>query len=329
LRLINQISEILFFKNTKYWVVAAKILMLVLLFYAIYAQLLTATKGNVLGISFAFEISQLFFLLLAFILIVFNFFCETQKWLTLTNFFYKLPFGKAYKAVLAGTTMAFFTPNRVGEYGGRVLFVPKKHIVETVAVTMVGGLAQQVVTLLTGLVSLFFLKDVLLEKNVFNETQIGLITLINLILLLATILIYFNVSFAVKTLFKFKWLKKYVHKLKVLHQYKKATLLKVILWAGLKYVVFSVQFFCLIYAFGVPIQINFIWLSMFSFLLQTIIPSVSLFELGVRGNIVLFTFGAFTHLKVEILTASVTLWIFNLLIPAIIGAFFIMKIKVS
>jgi len=305
--------------------------MLVLLFYAIYAQLYTNTKGNILANAFKnkFEISQLLSFLFAFVLIGLNFLCETEKWLTLTNFFYKLSFGKAYKAVLAGTTMAFFTPNRIGEYGGRVLFVPKKFMVETVAVTMVGGLAQQIITLLFGLISIFFLKDVLLENNLFSETHISLIALISLTLLLITSFIYFKIGFVAKVIFKVKLLKKYVSKLSALKHYKKATLLKVILWAGLKYVVFSIQFFCLIYAFGVPFQISFVWLSMFSFLLQTIIPSISLFELGVRGNIVLFTFGAFTHLKIEILTASVALWIFNLLIPAIIGAFFIMKVKVN
>lgn len=303
--------------------------MLALLFYAIYVQVLHNTKGKLSSISFGFEISQLLFLFLAFVLIAFNFFCETKKWLTLTNFFYKLPFSKAYKAILAGTTMAFFTPNRVGEYGGRVLFVPRKHIAETIGVTMVGGLAQQITTLFTGLVSIFFLKDVLLEKQLFSETQLGLVTLINLVLLIATVLVYFNVGFVVKALFKIKWLKKYEQKLKTLQQYKKTTLLKVILWASLKYIIFSVQFFCLIYAFGLPFKIELVWLSMFSFLLQTIIPSVSFLELGIRGNIILFTFGAFTHLKIEILTASIALWTFNLLIPAIIGAFFIMKIKID
>jgi len=305
--------------------------MLVLLFTAIYFQLLNNNKGNVLGNAFKseFQLKQLLFLFSAFALISINFLCETKKWLTLTNLFYKLPFLKVYKAVLAGTTMAFFTPNRVGEYGGRVLFVPKKYIVETIAVTIIGGFAQQIITLLFGFVALFFLQDALLKKELFSETQFCLIALINMLLIVAFLLIYFNVKHVTKFLPKTKRVKKYFKKLKILYLYSKVTLSKVLLWAGLKYLIFSLQFYCLILAFGVPFEIEFIWLVMLSFLLQTVIPSVSLFELGVRGNVVLFTFGAFTHLKIEILTASVALWVINLLIPAIIGAFIILRIKIN
>lgn len=318
-------------QTIKYWIIAAKALMLLLLFLAIYWQLFYNAKGNAISNAFnkQFAAKQIGYLLLAFVLVAFNFVCETQKWLLLTKLFYKLPFLRAYKAIFAGSTMAFFTPNRIGEYGGRVLFVPKKHIFETVAVTMVGGLAQQIITLLFGLVSLFILKDALLEKTLFTETQFRLISFINILLCVATLVIFFNVGFAIKIIAKINWLKKFAKKLKVLQQYQASNLINVLLWALVKYLVFSLQFYWLIMAFGVPFKFEFIWLSMLSFLLQTLIPSISLFELGVRGNVVLFTFGAFTHLKIEILTASVTLWIMNLLIPAIIGAFFILKIKVD
>jgi len=316
-------------QNKKYVVLAAKIIMLMLLFVAIYVQLFSNTKANTISNAFnhKFELHQLAYFFVSFILIAFNFFCETKKWLSLTNVFYKLSFTKAYKAVLAGTTMAFFTPNRIGEYGGRVLFVPQKYLVETVAVTMVGGLAQQIITLLFGLVSLFFLKDALLTKMIFTETQMHLITFTSLILFVVLLLLFFYIKYAIKVIPQVKWLKKHFDKLKLLQQYSKVALLKVMLWAALKYLIFSMQFYFLILAFDIPFQINFVWLSMLSFLLQTLIPSVSLFELGIRGNVVLFTFGAFTHLKIEILAASVTLWIFNLLIPAIIGAFYILKIN--
>lgn len=305
--------------------------MLVLLCWAIYWQLLSNNKVEILTKPFnsKFEAQQWGFFLLAFLLIAVNFFCETQKWLILTKQFYKLSFKKTFKAILAGTTMAFFTPNRIGEYGGRVLFVPKKHIIPTVAVTMVGGLAQQIITLLFGLLSLIFLKDALVEKTLFTETRLYLITFISLVLIFFLLLVYFNIKRIIKLIPKVKRWQKHLVKLTVLQHYSKSTLLAVMLWAALKYLVFSIQFFCLIMAFGIPFKLLFVWLSMLSFLLQTVIPSVSLLELGVRGNVILFTFGAFTHLKIEILAASVTLWMFNLLIPAIIGALFILKINLD
>ena len=62
-------------------------------------------------------------LLLAVLLMPFNWALETEKWRQLTSNFEPISFGKAYKAIFAGVLFSVFTPNRVGEYGGRILWV--------------------------------------------------------------------------------------------------------------------------------------------------------------------------------------------------------------
>ncbi|HEX3769166.1 MAG TPA: hypothetical protein VHT72_12360, partial [Puia sp.] len=58
-----------------------------------------------------------------FFLMVINWSLETAKWKIALMPIQTVSFFRALKAILAGTCIASFTPNRVGEYLGRMLFV--------------------------------------------------------------------------------------------------------------------------------------------------------------------------------------------------------------
>ena len=51
---------------------------------------------------------------------------ESVKWRVLMRPALLLSIPQALKAVLGGVAISLFTPNRIGEYGGRILFVPPK-----------------------------------------------------------------------------------------------------------------------------------------------------------------------------------------------------------
>ena len=97
-----------------------------------------------------------------------------------------------------------------------------------------------------------------------------------------------------------------------------------------RYSIFIVQFYLLIYFFG--IELNF-WScaisSMLTFYIVTIIPTFSLSEIGIRGSIAVVFFGIFTNQYAEIISASTLLWITNVGIPALIGNVFVAGYKVS
>src|SRR5690606_10186722 len=62
-------------------------------------------------------------LLTACALMPFNWLTETLKWTTLLKPV-TLPWRRALAGILSGVTLSLFTPNRIGEYGGRILYVP-------------------------------------------------------------------------------------------------------------------------------------------------------------------------------------------------------------
>jgi len=126
-----------------------------LLFWAIYKQLFYKQSVENLIDQFkgSITVKSTPFFVVAFLLVIANYLCEVQKWRTLMKVFFKVKYSTAIKAILVGITVAIFTPNRIGEYAGRVLYIPKKYAVETVAVTIVGSISQMIVILFFGLAS--------------------------------------------------------------------------------------------------------------------------------------------------------------------------------
>ncbi len=89
-----------------------------------------------------------------FLLMVMNWTLETAKWQIALRPIQSIRFARAFKAILAGTCIASFTPNRVGEYLGRMLFVDPGNKVVSVAPTILCSMSQMLVTLTAGSVGL-------------------------------------------------------------------------------------------------------------------------------------------------------------------------------
>jgi hypothetical protein len=54
-------------------------------------------------------------------------------------------------------------------------------------------------------------------------------------------------------------------------------------------------------------------------LIQTIIPSFALIDVGIRGNVLLFLLAEYSDKQLVMLVGVLLVWILNLVIPAIIG----------
>jgi uncharacterized membrane protein len=88
--------------------------------------------------------------------------------------------------------------------------------------------------------------------------------------------------------------------------------------------------------FNVPLSVgNLLVALMVIFALLVIIPSVALSELGVRSTVAVFVIGMMLPVGLRndpmvnlgIIGAASTLWLINVALPAIIGSFFVFKLK--
>jgi hypothetical protein len=68
-------------------------------------------------------------------------------------------------------------------------------------------------------------------------------------------------------------------------------------------------------------------MSALTFLSMSVIPTIALTEIGVRGSVAIYFFGFLSENVIGIMTAAFTLWIINLVIPALIGTLFVYQLK--
>ena len=64
------------------------------------------------------------------------------------------------------------------------------------------------------------------------------------------------------------------------------------------------------------------------FLAMAIIPSIALLEVGLRGEISIKLIGLFSVNTLGVSLTSVTVWVMNLILPAVIGSLLILNLHV-
>lgn len=113
-------------------------------------------------------------LLLVMLLMGVNWAIEARKWQILVRPFESLSFRKAFYSILAGVSISIITPNRIGEYGGRILYLKNKNRLRGVSVTGVGSLSQFTTTMLFGLLGcLYFMYA--FEPITIGDTKNGML----------------------------------------------------------------------------------------------------------------------------------------------------------
>jgi hypothetical protein len=256
---------------------------------------------------------------------------ETIKWQLLLRHLHKISFGGAFKAILSGLAFALNTPNRIGEYGGRVLFIPEGKRVRAVSLTLAGSFSQLLVTLILGAVGLFFLSDEITAKAEFSSLHVWITVLEGLVLFIAIVgcIIYFELGWLVKLIEKLPGVKIYARHIAVLKELNVTILLNVILLSLLRFLVFIIQYNLMLQL----MQVEMGWWSGFwavsvLFLLLATLPTIALLELGLRWEYSIMLFGLFSANMLGIYAAATGIWLINLVLPALAGSLFILGIRI-
>jgi hypothetical protein len=254
---------------------------------------------------------------------------EAWKWMISVRTFYQIKFFQAFKAVLSGVSFSVTMPNRVGEYFGRIMYLPEGNRLKTISVTLVGSFAQLLVTIITGIVGLIVLKSLLIEH--FPQLKIWYQFIVYGLIITAFImlLIYFNVESTVG-LFN-KWIKsrKYIYLIEALQEFHTKLLIQLLLLSFIRYMIFIIQYVLVFYLFEVNVSTPAIATVMsVVFLAMSVIPSIALVEVWLRGEISIQIMGLFSMNTLGIGFTSVTVWFINLILPAIAGSLLILSLRV-
>ena len=263
---------------------------------------------------------------LAFILMPVNMAFETRKWQKSILPVERVPFRKAYTAIFTGITAGMMFPNRTGDFLGRIFILEKGNRIKAAMLTFVGNIAQMLVTVSLGCIAWIFFA----QENSY-------VLVISLIIIVLGYLLYFNIHILrhLQRLIPKKWRQQAEKYMEIFGSYSKKDLAVILLIAVGKYVVYSFQFVLLIWAFDVPLSYFEAMIPiMITYLLMTVIPYITITEIAVRGGVCISVFEAWLGIKgistsftMMVFSASTMLWLYNLAIPAIIGLFFIRKLK--
>lgn len=311
------------------WLIKGIVLFLVC--WAIYAQVLAKDNLNELWIEFKLQCreGEIIWLIMTLILLPINWLLETQKWRVLMSPVTNLPLWRSFRAILAGVTVSIFTPNRVGEYGGRILMISPRYNWHAVVATFVGSLSQLTALLTCGLIGLLYFSWRFLEVDVLVLQGVFLLGASLLGLMLFS---FFNIDLVIpffKRIPLLKPFKKRLRFLRVLKKYSVSLLSKALLLSFLRYLTYSVQFFFLLRFFGIPAPFLEALAGIGTvFLVQTSVPLPPVMGLLTRGQVALFVWKFFGGNEISVLASTYLLFVINLVLPALLGAVFILKTNV-
>ncbi|MCH8082275.1 MAG: flippase-like domain-containing protein [Proteobacteria bacterium] len=145
--------------------------------------------------------SDYLLLALVFAMMFLNWGIESVKWKFLIRKIEAISFIRSFKAVFAGTCVSIFTPNRIGEFGGRVFYLNKSDRLQATIITILGSMGQLLITFVLGSVSLLIYLIFYFEEGL-NDYWLYIISFLIIASIFFSLIFYLNIRFATNLLNK-------------------------------------------------------------------------------------------------------------------------------
>ena len=250
-----------------------------------------------------------------------NWYFEILKWKTLTSTVKKITFFDSLQQSLGSLTASLFTPNRIGEYGAKAIYFHKGTRRKILLLNLLGNMMQMTTTILFGTFGLAYLFNHFDIDIAFDQIRkpFYFLALFLLLILIVSGNGYRKIrGFYVEQVIDFD----------------KKLSLKIHLKNGgysiLRYLIFSHQFYFLLYVFNVDTD-YFISMSLISsiYLLASIIPGLALLDWLIKGSVAILVFSLIGINELIIVTITLLMWLLNFGLPALIGSYFVLNFNFS
>lgn len=268
-------------------------------------------------------------IVLVVLLMVVNWGIEAVKWKLAVQRIQRVSFFTSYKAILSGTSFSVTTPNRVGEYLGRVLYMNEGNRLKAVSLTIACSMSQLIVTLFMGWIGIILLRNRIEGAGLLSGFWLQMIVYGVLFALVTLTVFYFRLSLIIRLVERVPGINKYTWLIKGLDDFNATLMMQLLSLSTVRFLVFIVQYYLLFRLFGVDVSLwQGLWAVSVSFLVMAVIPTIALFtDLSLRGQVSLKLLGLFSSNSLGISLASVSIWFINLIIPALTGSLLILGIK--
>lgn len=305
-------------KSKQFLVFTIKVLIVSAAFYFIYNQLAANDQLNWGKFAALFEKKWTFGGILFILLFsIFNRLLEILKWQNLVSSFQPIKLWQATAEVLGALTAGIFTPNGLGEYAGKAFFYEKAKTKKIVFLNLICNGIQMLLTVVFGVFGLLYFNA---EFSVITQKSIVIIFGLLLVLVLGS---FFFRGFTIKGYS----LEKLVHKI---NEIPKRIHRKNILFGLLRYLIFSHQYYFLFLAFDVHLPYLILMSAITSiYFIASSLPSFQFLDFAVKGSVAVYFFGLLGINEWIVIFITSLMWFLNVVIPVVLGSFFVMNFKLK
>lgn len=305
------------------WIILVKILVLLVCGWFIYQKISNPERfGEEFTNIFkeAIDLPSVFILIGVIFLMPFNWLFEAMKWRLLARPHSDISIGESFRGVMSGLSLGFITPHGVGDYVGRLLSLSGRSRSQLIGSVWLGRVFQMFITALFGTVGIWmFLQASSIE--VFSKSPWWWITLF--VLMLVGVFLYCS---------RIKFFGERIrYYFSLIRDYRVQDYFLLFLYSLGRYIIFSTQYLLILYVFEIPLPTIVLFGGIsWMFLMKSVVPSFNfLSDLGVRELSVLTFFDLYNVSQPAILTSSLLLWMINILIPVLIGLYFVFRLNIK
>lgn len=303
-------------KIRKTFILILKVLLFVVVLVLLYKQLAKLSWIQFQTIS----LTKPYLILPILILFGVNWGAELMKWFAILKVNgIDINKKRMIYSFFSGIATGLVTPNRLGNFIGRMIFYKGKVRGHLVLGTLYSNFAQFLVTLLVGTLSATLLYGFIFEE--FTRNYLYLTVFISLI----STAFYFSVPYL--GLNRVAYFRRKQNILQSFQLQAKSIMGRVFMLSLLRHAAFSFQYFMLLIAFGEAPTWNLLNGIFLFYLVSTIFPNLFVGKLVVRETLGLLIIGLFVDNSAVILTSSLILWLLNLGLPSLLGLVFILREK--
>ncbi|MCK5781720.1 MAG: flippase-like domain-containing protein [Flavobacteriales bacterium] len=299
-----------------YFFNAAKIAIAIIALYFIYEKISDQPLEEINKELDVIESFKYFAFVPIFLFSSANWFFEILKWQNLSFHIRKINLSESFAIVLSSFTASIITPNKIGEYGAKVMFYDKARWKKVLGYNFIGNMMQLSITLLMAIV--FYHFTPLIVQNKVPEFIFSV-----------TVIIFFVMTFFLFNMGLSLRITKINKRIdfKSLSEFTISDRFKVLLLSLMRYLSFSFQFLFILFLFGIEISLENFSIITLNYLLISVVPTIFLGDLLIRGSIAIFMFSLVGINELVVVSVVFIAWIFNFVLPAVIGAIMVLKPK--
>lgn len=255
-------------------------------------------------------------------LMLVNSFLESYKWFLLSSWAEPVKYRHALASYLAGIAFSIITPNRIGEYPGRILYMGGSNTFRYINISVSGIVSQLAGIYCIGFIGLLYYNYTFSAP--LAKAALAACILINILIAL----VYWRFDAWLPYMAQNKYLRRFALYGKLMNRVSTSNKIRVLALSILRVSVFTAQYLFLLRWLNVdvpPVQ-GFCLAALF-FWIMAVVPSLALTELGVRGAVSLYVFQHVSANTIGILAATGGIWLLNLIVPSVLGSILIIRMK--